>query len=38
MFSKSGAEKIVETLNGEKDNVCIHEMVLVDEADKEKKG
>lgn len=35
IFSKSEAEKIVETLNGQKDNFCIHEMVLVDEADKE---
>ncbi len=36
-FSKSEAEKIVETLNDQKDNLCIHEMVLVDKADKEKK-
>ena len=31
LFSRSEAEKIVETYNDEKDNFCIHEMVLVDE-------
>lgn len=29
-FSKSEAEKIVEVLNGKKNNACIHEAVLVD--------
>ena len=35
-FSKSEAENEVNTLNGKKDNFCIHEIVLVDKADEEK--